>query len=80
MNYFVKPNPNETVIGIIYFVLQLLILPSIILVGNMLLANPLPETTVQVLIFAVNFLAVLLIFRKFLVANFRFLLENHTLA
>ncbi|MBQ5865987.1 MAG: CPBP family intramembrane metalloprotease [Oscillospiraceae bacterium] len=76
MNYFVKPNPNETVIGIIYFVLQLLILPSIILVGNMLLANPLPETTVQVLIFAVNFLAVLLIFRKFLVANFRFLLEN----
>ena len=76
MKYFIKPTPNENVFGLIYYILQLLILPSMILVGNMLLANPLPETTVQVLIFAVNFLAVLLIFRKFLVANFRFLLEN----
>ena len=76
MKYFVKPTPNETVFGLIYFVLQLLILPSIFLVVNMLLTNPLSETTIQALVFAVNFLAVLIIFRKFLAANFRLLLEN----
>ena len=42
MKYFIKPTPNENVFGLIYYILQLLILPSMILVGNMLLANPLP--------------------------------------
>ena len=71
MKYFAKPSPNESVFGLIYFLLQLLVIPGIIVVVNMLLPNPVPEAKVNVLMFAVNFVAVLLIFRKFLVDNFR---------
>ena len=76
MKYFVKPSPNETVFGLIYFILQLLIIPSIFVVVNMLLPDPMSETMVQVLVFALNFLAVLIIFRKFLIANFHPLLKH----
>ena len=76
MKYFVKPSPNETVFGLIYFFLQLLILPAILLVVNMMLPNPLAEAEINVVVFAMNFLAVLIIFRKFLVANFHPILEN----
>jgi len=71
MKHFAKPSPNESVFGLIYFLLQLLVIPGIIVVVNMLLSNPMPEAKVNVLMFAVNFAAVLLIFRKFLVDNFR---------
>lgn len=70
MKYFAKPTPNETVFGSIYFLLQLLIVPSIIVVVNMMLPNPMSESVVNAVYFAVNFVAVLVIFRKFLAANF----------
>ena len=76
MKYFVKPSPNETVFGLIYFILQLLIIPSIFVVVNMLLPDPMSETVVQVLVFALNFLMALIIFRKFLIANFQPILKS----
>ena len=64
------PTPNETVLGFLYFALQLLIVPGILLAINMLLPNPYPEVAVNFVFFAVNFIAVTVIFRKFLLANF----------
>jgi len=74
MIFFKKLTPNETVFGFLYFLLQLLIIPSILMVGNMMMAVPYSEALVNFVFFAVNFVAVLVIFRKFLAANFRSLL------
>jgi len=71
MKFFTKPAPNEFVFGLIYFLLQLLVIPGILVAVNMMLSNPLPEATLNVICFAVNFVAVLIIFRKFLLANFQ---------
>lgn len=74
MNYFVKPTSNESVFGLIYYLLQLLVIPAILGVINMLIGNPLSEAVINILFFAMNFAAVLIIFRKFLTSNFRTLL------
>lgn len=76
MKSFPKLTPNEFVIGLIYYLLQLLVIPGIILAVNMMLPNPLSEATLNFICFAVNFVAVLLIFRKFLIANFHPVTEN----
>ena len=69
MKYFPKPTPNELVFGFIYFLLQLFVIPGILVSVNMMLANPMSETLLNFLCFAINFVAVLLIFWKFLRAN-----------
>ena len=76
MKYFVKPTPNESVFGLIYYILQLLIIPGILVVVSMMLAAPPSETIINVLFFAFNFVAVLIIFRKFLTANLCMLLDD----
>ena len=75
MKYFVKPTPNETVFGFIYFLLQLLVIPGIIAVINMMVPNHMSEAGVNFIFFAVNFVAVLMIFRKFLWENFSIVRE-----
>ena len=75
MNYFVKPTSNESVFGLIYYLLQLLIIPALLGVVNMLTGNTMSEAVINVVFFALNFVAVLIIFRKFLAANFRMVLE-----
>lgn len=74
MIFFKKLTPNETVFGFLYFLLQLLIIPSLLMVVNMMMAVPYSEAVVNFVFFSVNFAAVLIIFRKFLTANFRSLL------
>ena len=74
MNFFQKPTSNETVFGFIYFVLQLFIIPGIVMAVIMMLPGYVSITIVNFLYFCVNFVAVLLIFRKFLLANFKSLL------
>ena len=74
MIFFKKLTPNETVFGFLYFLLQLLIIPSLLMVVNMMMAVPYSEAVVNFVFFSVNFVAVLIIFRKFLTANFRSLL------
>ena len=67
-----KLTPNEFVFGFIYFALQLIVIPSLLLVINMfLLPEPVSDTVINVIFFALNFVAVLLIFRKFLKMNLR---------
>lgn len=66
-----KLTSNECVIGAIYYVLQLLIIPALLMVGNMLLPKPLSEAGINFAFFAINFIAVILIFRKFLRAQLR---------
>ena len=66
---FPKFTPNETVFGFIYFLLQLIVIPGILLAINMMLPNPMSEAVVNFIFFAANFLVVLLLFRKFLNKN-----------
>ena len=68
--FFVKPTSNETIFGTIYFLLQLLVVPGIIVAVNLMLPVPMSEAMLNFICFAVNFLAVTLIFRKYLLANF----------
>lgn len=76
MKFFAKMPPNESVFGLIYFLLQLLVVPGIVLAVNMMLPVPASETMVNFIFFAINFAAVLVIFRKFLTANFGVLREH----
>lgn len=71
-----KLTPNEFVIGAIYFALQLLIIPVILGVVNMVLPVPQSEAVVNFVFFAINFVAVILIFRKFLRENLYIAVEK----
>lgn len=73
---FPKFTPNETVLGFIYFLLQLLIIPGILLAINMMLARPLSEALVNFVFFTANFLVVLFLFRKFLGKNLHIVRNN----
>lgn len=56
----------ETILGWLYFPVQLLVLPGLLHYGNALLPRPLSGTWVNIIFFVVNFLAVAVIFRSFL--------------
>ena len=71
MKHAPKLTPNEFVIGFIYFALQLTILPVLLVLAGMLLPTPLSEAGINFLFFAVNFIAVVCIFRRFLLDNLR---------
>ena len=71
MIFFKKPTSNETLFGFLYYALQLLIIPAILVLVAMMLPVPRSEAEINFVYFALNFVAVLLIFRKFLIANFR---------
>lgn len=75
MKFFAKLSPNESVFGLIYYLLQLLIVPGIIVAVNLMLPVSMSEAMINFLFFAVNFVAVLVIFRKFLTTNLRQALE-----
>ena len=76
MKFFAKLTPNESVWGLIYFLLQLLVVPGIVMAVNMMLPVPISEASINVVFFAINFIMVLVIFRKFLAANFTVLREH----
>lgn len=76
MKSFVKPTSNESVFGLIYYLLQLLIIPALIMVANEMLPNPYSEAVVNFVFFVINFVCVVVIFRKFLTENFRAVLRQ----
>ena len=76
IKHSVKLTPNEFVFGCVYYVLQLLIVPAILVVINMLLGNPYSEVVINFGYFAINFIVVTLIFHKFLLGNLRIFLEH----
>ena len=59
----------ETALGWFYFVFQLLFLGPALVVINVFLPNPLSNTTLNILLFIINFICVVLIFHKFLWKN-----------
>ncbi len=62
---------TETICGWIYLVLQLLILPVILVLVNLLLGNPLSDASLNFVFFALNFICVTVIFRRFLLDSLR---------
>ena len=69
MKYFTKPTSNESIFGLIYFLLQLLVIPGIVIGVDYMLPEPMSEALLNFICFAINFVAVLIIFRKFLLDN-----------
>ena len=67
----------EFIIGFIYYILQLIVIPALLIVVNMfLLPIPCSEAVMNFIFFAVNFFAVVLIFRKFLWKNLKVALNQ----
>ena len=69
MRFFHKPTPNEFVFGFLYFLLQLLVIPGIIVAVSYMTAAPMSEAVLNFICFAINFVAVLVIFWKYLRSN-----------
>ena len=57
---------SETISGFLYLAVQLLVLPQLLTFVNQNLAQPLSSAELNFLFYFVNFIAVLLIFRRFL--------------
>ena len=66
---------NEVRYGWSFYVLQLLIFPSLLVLGNQLLRQPLSEAALNFALFALNFLCTTVIFHRFLLASGRRALE-----
>ena len=64
MKRFAKLSPNELVFGFIYFLLQFFVIPGIIIAVDTMLPVSLPEAILNFIVYALNFLAVLIIFHK----------------
>ena len=62
---------DEVRYGWAFYVLQLLILPSLLVWGNQLLLHPLSEAALNFALFALNFLCTTVIFHRFLLASGR---------
>ncbi len=67
---------TQKLLGWIYYPVQLLVLPFVLSLANLLLKNPLSDAWVNFLYFAINFLCVLLIFGSFLLNNGRTALQS----
>lgn len=71
MIFTTKPNRREVIFGTVYLLLYLLVLPSLISLVNVPGYVSLSDAQLNFLFFCVNFLAVLVIFRKYLLQSLR---------
>lgn len=71
MIYKTQPNRQEEVFGSFYMVFQLLVLPLALLALNEKLAAPFNEGKLNFLYYAINFAAITLICRRFLLQSLR---------
>lgn len=71
MIFSTKPNRRETLLGGIYLALNIFVLPGLITYVHSLLGAPLRAGQLNFIFFCMNFLAVIVIFRKFLAASLR---------
>lgn len=72
----VSLSKKNTVFGFIYIVLQLLVLPTLLVLGNWFLGNPLSEAKLNFVFFAVNFIVITVVYRHFLIDNLKILLQR----
>ena len=66
-----RQSEQEIICGWVYFILQLLVLPSCLIWLNAKAGYPLKDTELNFTFFAINFAAVVWIFRRFLSSSFR---------
>ena len=64
---------RETLLGWIYLVLSMFVLPSLLALGTTLLPDPLSEAQLNIVYFFLNFLCVVLIFHRFLLVSVKVL-------
>ena len=76
MKSFSKLTPSENLSGFIYFLLQIFVVPALVTVINAMLPHPYPDAAVSFMFYALNFLVVTLLLRKFLIENFRIVLAR----
>ena len=62
---------QEIIFGWVYFLVQLLVLPSLLVWGNTRAGRPFSEAELNFTFFSINFAAVLWIFHRFLSGSFR---------
>lgn len=62
----IYPDRRETSWAIRYLLFEVAILPRLLTVANVLLGSPVSMTWLNVMLFSINFIAALLIFRRFL--------------
>lgn len=67
---------SEKLLGWIYYPTQLLVIPFAITIINTLCGMPLTDSWLNIIFFSINFFAVALIFRRFLIGNGKIALEN----
>lgn len=72
----VSLSKKEVIFGVIYMLAELFVLPTLLILGNWFLPNPLSETQLNFIFFALNFIVVTVAFRRFLIENFKILLRN----
>ena len=60
---------TEKILGWIYLFVQLLVLPEILVLGNLLLGSPLSDAELNFVFFCLNFICVTVIFHRFLAAS-----------
>ena len=60
---------TEVNFGWIYYLIQLLLLPSILVIGNQFFGQPLTMAALNFLMFAINFLVVTMLFHRFLLQS-----------
>ncbi|MGN1015612.1 MAG: lysostaphin resistance A-like protein [Faecousia sp.] len=66
-----RQSEQEIILGWVYFLFQLLVLPSLLVWGNTRAGHPFSEAELNFTFFAINFAAVVWIFHRFLSGSFR---------
>lgn len=69
MKLSISMTRRETILGWSYLLLSMFVLPTLFVVANSFLPDPLSDTVINLIYFAVNFLAIVVIFRRFLAAS-----------
>ena len=72
----VSLSKKEVIFGILYMLAQIFVLPPLITWGNWLLGNPLSVSQMNFVFFALNFIVITVVYRHFLIDNFKMLLKN----
>ena len=67
---------KEMLAGLIYIAVQVLFLPVIIVVANMIFGSPFSEVQLNFIVFAIDFICVTVIFYRFLLGNLKTALAN----
>lgn len=71
MKLSISMTRRETLLGWSYLLISIFVLPFALVLPNLMLPDPLSETEINLVFMGLNFLAVALIFRKFLTVSVR---------